>query len=267
MISDRDEHRGTAFAGGIVSDIAMIEIDAKGIHYRDLNKEIRRRIRWGAKHIVLRNVHGQRYIAAGIRNSSVRIDIHGTPGEDLGVFMDGPQVHVFGNAQNAVGNTMNDGKIVVHGMAGDVVGYGMRGGRVYVRDDVGYRVGIHMKGYMDKQPIIVVGGRAGDFFGEYMAGGFLVVLGATTGNGSVVGDYCATGMHGGVMYLRGKPRERGLGKEVKVFPLNDADVAFLKPVLTDFCETFNLDLNVFDFSRYCKIVPVSTRPYGRLYAY
>jgi len=95
----------------------------------------------------------------------------------------------------------------------------------------------------------------------------VVVLGATTGNGSVVGDYCATGMHGGVMYLRGKPRERGLGKEVKVFPLNDADVAFLKPVLTDFCETFNLHLNVFDFSRYCKIVPVSIRPYGRVYAY
>ena len=95
----------------------------------------------------------------------------------------------------------------------------------------------------------------------------VVVLGATTGNGSIVGDYCAPGMHGGVMYLRGKPRERGLGKEVKVFPLNDADVAFLKGVLTDFCETFNLDPNVFDFSRYCKIAPVSTRPYGRLYAY
>jgi len=245
-----------------------IVIDAAGMHYRKLNEEVRKRVQRGIRRIRLKNVRGQRYICAGISQEDLEVEIEGTPGEDLGVFMDGPRITVRGNAQNAVGNTMNEGRIVVHGLGGDVIGYGMRGGRIYIRNDVGYRVGIHMKGFKEKQPIIVVGGRAGDFLGEYMAGGYLIVLGATSDrHRPIVGNYCATGMHGGTMYLRGKPREDGLGKEVRVFGLNDADVAFLRPVLQDFCQTLQIDRNVFDFARYCRIVPVSARPYGRLYAY
>ena len=44
----------------------------------------------------------------------------------------------------------------------------MRGGRVYVRDNIGYRGGIHMKQYMEKRPIVVIGGAARAFLGEYM---------------------------------------------------------------------------------------------------
>ena len=42
----------------------------------------------------------------------------------------------------------------------------MRGGEIFIKGDVGYRVGIHMKAYLDHQPKIVVGGKAGDFLGE-----------------------------------------------------------------------------------------------------
>ena len=34
-----------------------------------------------------------------------------------------------------------------------------------------------MKGYMDKVPVMIIGGTAGNFFGEYMAGGVLILLG------------------------------------------------------------------------------------------
>ncbi|MBI4529932.1 MAG: hypothetical protein HY709_00265 [Candidatus Latescibacteria bacterium] len=228
---------------------------------------IRSLIRNGVTHVKLTNVEGQRYIGTGLMANWVSIEIEGVPGEDLAAFMDGPTVVVHNNAQDGVGNTMNNGKVVVCGIAGDVVGYGMRGGRVYIQGDVGYRVGIHMKGYLDQQPIVVVGGKAGNFFGEYMAGGTMVLLGVGTDNRPVVGDYCATGMHGGTIYIRGEVEDHQLGKEVKRFPLDEGDVAVLKPILLDFVREVAVDEDVLDFDRYVKIVPVSTRPYGKLYAY
>ncbi|HIE51364.1 MAG TPA: hypothetical protein EYP85_06360 [Armatimonadetes bacterium] len=246
----------------------MTVIDARGMYYRELNQRLREGIRQGEHHFRLVNVEGQRYIADGIVAQGVRVDIYGVPGQDLAAFMDGPTVVVYNNAQDGVGNTMNGGKVVVHGLAGDVVGYGMRGGRLYVRDNVGYRVGIHLKGYQDQQPILVVGGKAGNFFGEYMAGGYLILLGATTDDARpVVGDYCATGMHGGVIYIRGEVDPHYLGREVRCFDLEESDIKFLTPILQDFLTELDLDLAVFDFERYTKIIPVSTRPYGQLYAY
>ena len=105
------------------------------------------------------------------------IDIHGVPGNALGAYLDGAHINVYGNAQDAVGDTMNDGCITIHGSSGDATGYGMRGGSILIEGDVGYRAGIHMKAYRDKQPVMVIGGRAGSFLGEYQAGGCIVVLG------------------------------------------------------------------------------------------
>ncbi len=245
-----------------------VTIDAKGIYYADLNEKIREYIREGEKEIELINVMGHRYIGGGINAKDVKITVKGVAGEDLAAFMEGPTVEVMNNAQDAVGNTMNDGQVIIHGLAGDVIGYGMRGGMVFIRDDVGYRVGIHMKGFKDKQPVLVIGGCAGDFFGEYQAGGCLVLLGLTkTRKESVVGDYCGTGMHGGVMYIRGNVKESYLGKEVKKFELTDDDISKLQPILKKFASIFGVTEDIFDFNNYCKIIPVSTRPYGQLYAY
>lgn len=247
----------------------MIEINAKNIYYKELNEQIRREIAKGAKNIRLINVCGQRYIGDGITAKGVTIRIQGVPGEDMAAFMDGPKIIVENNAQDGVGNTMNDGKVIVHGLAGDVLGYGMRGGVLYIKGDVGYRVGIHMKGYMDKIPIMVIGGKAGNFFGEYMAGGVLILLGINSNDDSrpVIGDYCATGMHGGVIYIRGEVEEYKLGKEVKHFKLDKNDEETLKPILKDFCQEIGEKFDIFDFSQYSKIIPVSKRPYGRMYVY
>lgn len=243
-------------------------IDANGMYYARLNDEIRARIRAGERELRLINVNGQRYIGGGIEAPNVRITVQGVTGEDLAAFMEGPTVDVMNNAQDGVGNTMSDGTVLVRGMAGDVVGYGMRGGKIFIRDDVGYRVGIHMKGFRDKQPVLVVGGCAGDFFGEYQAGGCLILLGLTKSRKhSVVGDYCATGMHGGVMYIRGKFNESYLGREVKHFELSDEDTGRIRPILDEFAATFDVTEDILDWSNYRKIIPVSKRPYGRLYAY
>ncbi|MBE0416893.1 MAG: hypothetical protein IBX63_03925, partial [Coriobacteriia bacterium] len=155
-------------------------IDARGIYYKHLNEAVRQCFAEGVTKVVLHNINGQRYIGTGIRGAGRTIEVHGTAGQDMAMFMDGPTVEVFGNAQDGVGNTMNAGRVVVHGDAGDVLGYGMRGGRIFIKGDVGYRVGIHMKAYEGHVPVMVCGGKSRDFFGEYMAGGLLVLLGMDT---------------------------------------------------------------------------------------
>ncbi len=242
-----------------------MRIDAKGMYYRQLNQLVKEAVAQGEKEIVLDNINGQRYIGDGVRGD-VRIVINGTPGNDMAAYMDGPELIVNANGQDAPANTMNDGKIVIHGSAGDTVGYAMRGGKVFVRNNVGYRVGIHMKEYQDKVPAIVVGGKAGDFFGEYMAGGILMLLGLDLPEGQeMVGNYCGTGMHGGVMYVRGEVPEYKLGKEVKVVEMTEVDDAKVKELVEEFCSYFGYDPAEVLAEKFYKLIPFNKRPYGNLY--
>ncbi|MDR0856068.1 MAG: glutamate synthase, partial [Clostridiales bacterium] len=152
--------------------------------------------------VIIENCLGQRFIASG--RSGVNIEIHGTPGNDLGSYLDGGVIEVFGNAQDATADTMNDGEIIIHGSSGDATGYAMRGGRILIEGNVGYRAGIHMKAYKNKIPVMVVGGRGGNFLAEYQAGGKIIVLGLHTDGKPIVGAFCGTGQHGGAVYLRGE---------------------------------------------------------------
>ncbi|MCX8006951.1 MAG: hypothetical protein N3B11_02405 [Coriobacteriia bacterium] len=246
-----------------------VVFDANGVYYRQLNDAIRDAVASGVRHVIVENANGQRYIGAGLRVPDLRIEVRGTAGNDLAAFMDGPAVEVFGNAQDGVGNTMASGKVVVHGDAGDVLGYGMRGGRVFVRGDVGYRVGIHMKAYENLVPIVVCGGKARDFFGEYMAGGMLVLLGMNTQfpNDPVAGSFLGTGMHGGVIYVRGEVEPWQCGKEVGIAPADDEDYKALRPVLEDYCGSLGVDLDEVLAVPFTRIAPMSHRPYGKMYAY
>jgi len=244
-----------------------MRINAKGIHYRALNEWIRKALAVDIREIVLEQVNGQRYIGDGL-SGDVRITVNGTPGNDLGAFMDGPTIEVFGNAQDALGNTMNAGKILIHGHAGDIIGYAMRGGKIFIRGDVGYRVGIHMKAYKDLHPVIIVGGVAQDFLGEYMAGGSIILLGLDADpQKPIAGRYCGTGMHGGIIYIRGTVEEHQLGKEVKVFPLDEKDRNTLKDSIEEYAQVFSLDPEEILGAPFSKLIPYTHRPYGKLYAY
>ena len=245
----------------------MHDIDAKGVHFKELNELVRKAVKKGEKDITLKNVNGQYYIGDGI-SEKVNITIEGVPGNDLAAFMDGPTIIVKDNAQDNISNTMNSGKVIVHGHAGDVLGYGLRGGKIHIRDDVGYRVGIHMKDRKKNPPVIVAGGTAGDFFGEYMAGGILILLGLNTEDGTpIVGDYLGTGMHGGAIYIRGEVDPEMCGKEVGVMDLDDSDIKTVRACLTDYAKDFDLDVEEIMKKPFKKLIPISSRPYGNLYAY
>jgi glutamate synthase domain-containing protein 3 len=245
----------------------LVKIDAAGIYYRELNASLREAASNGARKFELHNVHGQRYIGTGL-DKPVELEIFGTPGNDLGAFMNGPRIIVHGNAQDGCGNTMNEGEIVICGHAGDVIALSARGGKIFVREDVGYRAGIHMKEYQGKKPVLVIGGTAQDFLGEYMAGGILILLGLNLGEGAChKARFIGTGMHGGVIYLRGNVEDYQLGKEVGVSELEEKDYQVLRQYVGEFAAYFGYEAEQILERRFMKLYPRWLRPYGRLYAY
>jgi glutamate synthase domain-containing protein 3 len=245
----------------------VVRINASGLHYRELNARLREMALNGVRKVELHNVYGQRYIGTDL-DKPVEIEVFGTPGNDLGAFMDGPRITVHGNAQDGCGNTMNSGEIIVHGHAGDIVDLSARGGKLFIRDDVGYRAGIHMKEYQDRKPAVVIGGTAQDFLGEYMAGGILILLGLNLGEGGYhKAKFIGTGMHGGIIYIRGNIKEYQLGKEVGIAPLEEKDYQVLQQLVGEFAAHFGYETGEILKHDFIKLFPRWLRPYGRLYAY
>ncbi|MGA9098599.1 MAG: hypothetical protein WB392_06665 [Methanotrichaceae archaeon] len=253
-------------AGGVES----VEIDAAGLATKDLNDRLRDLMLTGVKKVLLRNVCGQRYIGTRLYSPERRkmdIEIFGTPGNDLGAFLYGHRLVVHGNAQDGVGNTMDAGEITIEGRAGDVLGFSMRGGKIFVRDNVGYRTALHMKEYEDKRPAVVIGGTSQDFLGEYMAGGIVIILGL--GGRPHRANFIGTGMHGGVIYLRGSVDRTQVGAQVEISQLNDVDREVVEGYVSEFVERFpslHLSKDQILKENFIKLTPKSKRPYGKLYA-
>ena len=236
-------------------------IDAKNLHFRALNERINEA---ADEQVVVRNCCGQRYIASGL--SGKRLELYGTPGNALGAYLDGSTILLHGNAQEAVGDTMNAGEIDIDGMAGDATGYAMRGGSIFIHGNVGYRAGIHMKEYQDKKPLLVVGGAAGSFLGEYQAGGTIIVLGLHAAERVPVGNFCGTGMHGGVIYLRAESLPVDFSERLLSKKAEQADLEAIMPALRRFCSLFHEDLEAITARNFYVIRPNTNNPYKQLYA-
>jgi glutamate synthase domain-containing protein 3 len=251
----------------------MTEITAGQIHFSLLNEQVRES---PDSDITIQDCLGQRYIGSGLGKKN--ITINGIPGNALGAYMDGSTITVHGNVQDATGDTMNAGVIVIHGNAGDATGYGMRGGSIYVRGNIGYRAGIHMKEYRDMIPVIVAGGKAGSFLGEYQAGGVLVVLGLeppknTAGKKpqtkvrekGLTGFFCGTGMHGGVIYLRTE-NPPPLPSQIVISQAKGGDIPVLKRQIEIFCSHFtDTDAAYLLDSTFSILTPNTKNQYTQMY--
>lgn len=245
----------------------VVKIDASGILSKELNARLREVTSNGTRKIELHNVCGHRYIGTNL-GKPIEIEIFGTPGNDLGAFMNNSRIIIYGNAQDGCGNTMNSGEIIVHGHAGDILGLSASGGKIFIREDAGYRAGIHMKEYKDKKPTVVIGGTAQDFLGEYMAGGILVLLGLNLKEQEHHrANFIGTGMHGGAIYIRGGVQNYQLGKEVGVAELTERDHSTLEKLVSEFAFHFGYDAEEIFKRKFIKLSPLYLRPYGRLYAY
>lgn len=237
----------------------MVIIDAQGIEQTALNQDLQRR----SGDLCLKNCLGQRFLWAGRKEG--RLEVHGVPGNALGAYLNGGEIEVMGNAQDAVGDTMDAGRIVIHGCIGDTAGYAMRGGEIYVEGSAGYRAGIHMKAYKDKLPVIVIGGSAGSFLGEYQAGGMILVLGLNTDGRPIVSNYPCTGMHGGKLFLRSDCKDILFPRQVSAHPATAEDMAEAAPYLEQYAQLFHRDLDAILRSAFTVVVPDSQNPYQQMY--
>ena len=79
--------------------------------------------------------------------------------------------------------------------------------------------------------------------------------------------YVGTGMHGGVIYVRGNIAEYQLGKEVGITGLGEADNDTLSKYVVEFAGEFGYDADKILGDKFIKLYPRWLRPYGRLYAY
>ena len=237
----------------------MTNIDASMLDFRQLNAAIRDCTGDAA----VTGCSGQRFIGAGLERG--KLILSGTPGNALGAYLNGASIEVCGNAQDAVGDTMNAGRIIVRGSIGDAAGYAMRGGELYVQGDAGYRAGIHMKAYGDKLPVMVIGGKAGSFLGEYQAGGVIVVLGLTESARPIVSNFPCTGMHGGKLFLRSDCKNILLPKQVIARPASHKDLDGIWTYLHTFCELFGGDCDELVRQPFTLITPNSSNPYKQLY--
>lgn len=160
---------------------------------------------------------------------------------------------------------MNGGEIIIHGHSGDALGYGMRDGSIYVRDNVACRGGIHIKEFEQMKPVIVIGQNAGSFLGEYMAGGTIVLLGLNMKRGEkLFGTHCASGMHGGKIFVRGAFPKENLSQNIKVSSLTKEDEKELEGYVKKYCRYF-ADFKEIMAKPFKKLSPATSRPYANLY--
>ena len=234
-------------------------LDATDLDYAALNEEIKH---CGEK-VQICNCLGQRFIGAGL--SGKDITVSGIPGNALGAYLNGAEIKVHGNAQDAVGDTMNAGKIVIHGNIGDAAGYAMRGGEIFVQGNAGYRAGIHMKEYGEKVPVLVIGGCAGSFLGEYQAGGVIMVLGLNRGDRRIVHNFPCTGMHGGKLILRGDCADVTFPGQISTRAPTDAEHILIRKYVTEYCGLFGADLEEVLRSPFTVVTPDSANPYKQMY--
>ena len=224
--------------------------------------EINDAIKASGGRATLTEVLGERFIACGLKEGVVTVE--GIPGNALGAYLDGAEIVVHGNGQDAVGDTMNEGKIVIHGSVGDTLGYAMRGGRILVRDDVSYRAGVHIKEYGDKKPVIVIGGKAGCFLGEYMAGGLIIVLNKDNA-ASPIGDYTGVGMYGGKILVRAESLDTVLPEQIKCRRAESGELDEFTPYIKEYAAAFGADYSDLVAGDFYLLQPDSNNPYKRLY--
>lgn len=241
-----------------------VELALGTSHFREANEAVRTALETSDR-VVITEAFAQRYLGCAMK-AGKRLEIYGTPGNDLACYLDGGSIEVHGSAQDQTANTMNGGCVVVHGRSGDATGYAMRGGELFIRDGAGWRAAINMKQYGDRRPVMVIGGDAGDFLGEYMAGGVVVLMGRP-------GAHLASGMHGGVIYLQRDGLPPTLPQGLVADELTPEDAEVLGDLLDRYDSYFAGELHddgtaakAAPLESFAALRPASSRPYAAMYA-
>jgi len=171
-------------------------------------------------------------------NEPVRVKISGQPGQRVGSMgFPNTLIEVLGPASDDVGWLNAGAEIVIHGNAGNGCANAMAQGKIFIAGNIGAR-GMTMTKHNPRfaPPELWVLGSAGDYFGEFMAGGVAVICGHEPQNpDNVIGYRPFVGMVGGKVFFRG--RHTGYSQaDAKLIPIKDDDWNWLQENLKVFLQ-------------------------------
>ena len=113
-------------------------------------------------------------------------------------------------------------------------------------------------------PVIVIGGTAGCFLGEYMAGGIIIVLNKDNVK-DPIGDYTGVGMYGGKILVRAESLDTVLPEQIKCKKIKEEELAEFIPFIKEYAALFGADGGALSQGDFYLLEPDSANPYKRLY--
>jgi NADPH-dependent glutamate synthase beta subunit-like oxidoreductase/glutamate synthase domain-containing protein 3/NAD-dependent dihydropyrimidine dehydrogenase PreA subunit len=216
------------------------KIGAERVESRVLEEQIQDAVAGGRRSIEV-HAFGQHGIGGRLwraGNEPVHLKVLGQPGQRVGS-MGFPNtfIEVLGPASDDVGWLNAGAEIVIHGNAGNGCANAMAQGKIYITGNIGAR-GMTMTKHNPRfaPPELWVLGSAGDYFGEFMAGGIAVICGHEPQNpANVLGYRPLVGMVGGKVFFRG-PHNGYSQADAKLVPLTDAEWKWLSDNLKIFLQ-------------------------------
>jgi len=207
---------------------------------RVMEEHIQQSVKEGKRFLVV-NALGQQGIGGRIWSNSgdpVHLNVQGHPGQRVGA-MGYPNtfIKVMGPASDDVGWLNTGAEIVIQGNTSNGVANAMAQGKVYVAGNIGAR-GMTMTKHNPRfsPPELWVLGSAGDYFGEFMAGGIAVVCGREPQNpDNILGYRPLVGMVGGKVFFRG-PHSGFSQPDAKMVPISDEEWSWLQDNMQVFLE-------------------------------
>ncbi len=210
--------------------------DGLRVSSRVLEEALQRAVENGERRIVV-EAFGQHGIGGRLWKAgeeTVHIRIVGPAGQRAGAMgFPNTRIEIMEPASDDVGWLNTGSEIVVHGHAGNGLANGMAQGKIFVAGNIGAR-GMTMTKHNPRfaPPEVWVLGSAGDYFGEFMAGGVAVICGINAQTPeNVLGYRPLVGMVGGRVFFRG-PHQGYSSADAKLIPLADTDWEWLQNNLT-----------------------------------
>ncbi len=232
-----------------MSDNTHINISGKvngaRIETRVLEEKIQAAVADGCRRLTIeafgQHGIGGRLFTAGDDPVSIRITGH--PGQRVGAMgFPNTDIDIFGPASDDVGWLNAGAHICVHGHAGNGVANAMAQGKIYIGGNIGAR-GMTMTKHnprFDPPELWVLGG-AGDYFGEFMAGGVAVICGYEAQNpDNTLGYRPLVGMVGGRIFFRG-PHHGFSEADARQIPIDEDAYHWLQDNLKIFLSRIGRD--------------------------
>jgi len=200
---------------------------AERVESRVLEEQLQEAVASGRRSIEVR-AFGQHGIGGRLWRSGderVLVKISGHPGQRVGSMgFPNTLIEVMGPASDDVGWLNAGAEIIIHGNAGNGCANAMAQGKIFIAGNIGAR-GMTMTKHNPRfaPPELWVLGSAGDYFGEFMAGGIAVICGYEPQNPeNVLGYRPFVGMVGGKVFFRG-PHSGYSQSDAKLVAIRDDD--------------------------------------------